>query len=114
MVSRRKDNEDPSSRRPPATTQDGRDRQLIAAAYDLAEKQIADGSVSAQVLTHFLRLDIEKTKLERAKLQGEVKVLNSRAEQIDSGKRMEELYGSAIEAMRMYQGGAPEEEYYDD
>lgn len=115
MATTKQDSKAGVKQRRPATTQEARERQLISDAYDLAEKQIADGTVSAQVLSHFLKLGSEREKLEREKLKLEARVLTSRAEQIDSGKRMEELYGQAIEAMREYGGHvSPHDEYYDD
>ena len=54
---------------PPATTPQGREDQLISLAIDLAEKQLREGTASAQVTTHFLKLASSKEKLEREKLE---------------------------------------------
>lgn len=98
-----------ASRRPPATTPEARENQLIAAAFDLAEKQIRDGSASAQVLTHYLKLGTERERLERERLRRENKLLEAKAEAMESAKRVEELYTEAIKAMREYAGNAPDE-----
>ena len=90
--------------RPPATTPDGRERQLIAAAYDLAEEQIRTGTATAQVITHFLKLGTEREKLERKRLEGENKLLEARVESLASSSRIEELYEKAVAAMRSYAG----------
>lgn len=100
--------------RPPATTPEGRELQLISAAYDLVEQQIADGTVSAQVLSYLIKLPSEREKLERDNLRLTGRLLHNRAEQISSGKRMEELYGAAIDAMRMYGGVQASEDDYED
>jgi hypothetical protein len=97
-------------RRPPAQTPVAREHQLIAKAYDLAERQIDDGSASSQVITHFLKLGTEREKLERQKLQKETLLLQARIEGSESQKRVEELYGKALNAMRAYAGQDPEEE----
>lgn len=90
--------------RPPATTPDGREKQLIAIAYDLAERQIRDGTATAQVITHFLKLGTEREKLERKKLEGENRLLEARAESLASADRIEELTKKALEAFRSYAG----------
>lgn len=92
------------SPRPPATTPDGRERQLIAAAYDLAEEQIRNGSATAQVITHFLKLGTEREKLERKRLEGENKLLAAKVDSIASAARVEELYKNALAAMKSYAG----------
>lgn len=97
-------------RRPPAQTPEGREHQLIAKAYDLAEKQIDDGTASSQVITHFLKAGAEREKLERAKIQKETVLLQARIEGAASQARVEELYGKALNAMRAYAGQDPEEE----
>ena len=91
-------------RRPPATTVEAREHQLTAMAYDLAEKQIAAGTASSQVITHFLKIGTVREELERERLRKENILLEARADQIESGKRIEELYGEAIESMRQYNG----------
>ena len=55
-------------RRAPAKTVEGRENQLIALAAELAEKQLFDGTATAQVITHFLKLGTMKAKLEMEKL----------------------------------------------
>ena len=89
---------------PPAETPEGREGQLIAAAVDLAEKQLLDGTASPSVITHYLRLASGRERLEREKLQRENEVLRAKAEAYESNRRTEELYTKAIEAMRSYSG----------
>ena len=88
----------------PATTPEGRENQLIALSVDLAEKQLREGSASAQVITHYLKLGSSREKLEQERLKEEVTVLKARAEQLESQKRVEELYANALDAMRRYAG----------
>jgi hypothetical protein len=100
------------SRRPkrrPATTPEGRENQLVSLAYDLAEKQLIDGTASSQVITQFLKLGTTREALERERLENENKLLVTKAELVESGKRVEELYDRAIEAMRQYTGQEAEE-----
>jgi hypothetical protein len=98
------DSDAPRSRRPPATTPEGRENQLISAAVDLAEQQIRDGTASAQVLTHFLKLGSSREKLEQARLAMEVEFMDQKREQLASQQRQEEMYSEALHAMRRYSG----------
>lgn len=97
----------PQRRSRPATTLDAREQQLVAKAVDLAEKQIEDGTASAQVITHFLRLGTTRERLEQEKLRRENLLLEGRTEQLASQGRIEELYKSALNSMRDYGGHDP-------
>jgi hypothetical protein len=96
------------SRRRPATTPEDREDQLIAMAYDLAERQIEAGTASAQVISHFLKAGTRRERLEQDKIRNENILLAARAEAIASQARMEELYSAAIEAMKTYSGRDPD------
>lgn len=95
------------SRRPPATTPEARENQLIASAVDLAEKQLQEGTASAQVITHYLKLGSSREKLEQERLANENSLLVAKREAMASAARVEELYGAAIDAMRAYAGHDP-------
>ena len=114
MAATRKNDSPKKTRRPPATTPDAREKQLTALAYDLAEKQLADGTASAQVINHFLKLGTQREKLERQKLSGENKLLDARVESLASGKRIEELYSEAMKAFKGYAGLTDDEDDYED
>lgn len=110
MASRRKETQGPEQapqKRRPATTPDGRENQLVALAVDLAEKQIREGTVSSQVLTHYLKLGSSRERLEQERLRRENHLLAAKAEAMASAKRVEELYGKALNAMRTYAGQDP-------
>ena len=99
-------NRNSRSRKPrrPATTLEGRENQLISLAADLAEKQLVDGSASSQVITHFLKLASTREQLEQERLQRENLLLSAKVDQLASAKRIEELYETALNAMRQYAG----------
>ena len=96
-------------RRRPATTPEGRENQLVSLAYDLAEKQLIDGTASSQVITQFLKLGTTRESLELERIRGENRLLETKAEAVESGKRVEQLYDDAIKAMRQYSGQVVEE-----
>jgi hypothetical protein len=110
MAVPRKASSSDAPRRPPARTPQAREHQLTAAALDLVEKQIREGTASSQILTHFLKLATEREKLEREQIQKKNNLLDAQAESHASGKRIEDLYTNAIAAMRAYSGSDPDEE----
>jgi hypothetical protein len=93
-----------ASRRPPAKTPEAREQQLIAAAVDLAEKQMLEGTASAQVITHYLKLGSSREKLEQERLANENHLALAKIEQLGSQKEIERLYGEALAAMSAYSG----------
>ena len=95
----------------PALTPEARENQMISLAVDLAERQLQEGTASSQVITHYLKLGSMRERLEREKLEEENKLLKARTEQIQSMKRVEELYEEAIKAMRNYGGQGDQDEY---
>lgn len=94
----------PIKRRPPATTLEARENQLISLAVDLAEQQLSKGTASSQVMTHYLKLGSTKERLEKEILENQKILLKAKAEAIQSAKRVEELYNNALNAMRAYSG----------
>lgn len=97
--------------RRPATTPEGRENQLVSLAVDLAEKQLSDGSASAQVISHYIKQGSIREKLEQERLVRENELLTAKVEQMASTKRIEELYETALNAMRTYAGQDPVEEF---
>jgi hypothetical protein len=107
MANRRKTEPVSRARRPPATTPEGRENQLIASAVDLAEKQMQEGTASSQIITHYLKLGSTREKLEQERLERENELLQAKIEAMASVKRVEELYETALNAMRSYAGQEP-------
>ena len=87
---------------------------MISLAMDLAEKQLREGTASAQVQVHFLKLGTEKARLEKTKLEREIELMKAKREQIESAQRSEELFERAIAAMKQYSGNGTDEEMEDD
>ena len=95
----------------PALTPEARENQLISLAVDLAERQLLEGTASSQVITHYLKLGSTKERLEKEKLIEENKLLRAKTENLQSMKRVEELYTEALNAMRNYAGQGEADEY---
>ena len=91
-------------RRPPATTPEARENQLIQLAVDLAEKQLSKGTASSQVISHYLKQGSTKERIEKDILEKQRELIIAKTESIKSAKRVEELYKNALDAMRAYSG----------
>lgn len=107
-------NSDQSTRRPPATTPEGREQQLTALAMDAIEKRIRNGTASAQELTHFAKLGSPTARLERKILEQQHELLAAKTSAIKSQERVEELYINALSAMRTYSGSPERDDEYED
>ena len=101
MTARRDKDKKPHN---PGTTVEGRENKVISLALDVAEQQLRDGTASAQVISHFLKLGSTREQLEQDKLARENELLRARVDQLASNKHIEELYEDAIKAMRTYAG----------
>lgn len=116
MVAKRENTGDSKPRRRPATTPEAREQQLGSYAYDLAEKQLLEGTASSAVITYFLKANSDRDKLERARIEQENLLTKAKISQAGSVNRMEDLLENAMKAFTEYKGGPAEEtdDYYDD
>ena len=114
MAYAKKSSGEPPRRRPPAKDPETRELQMISAATDLAEKQIREGTASATVITHYLKLATGRERLERERIEAENKLLRAKVENLESQKRVETLYEDALKAMRAYSGQEEPEDYDED
>ena len=100
----RSSKDEPSRSMPPARTPEAREGQLISLATDLTERQLRDGTASAQVITHYLKLGSTREKLEQERLRKENELLTAKVRQLDEQKQYIELVENALNAMRSYTG----------
>lgn len=105
--------EEPRRRRRPALTPEAEENQMINLAYNLARKQLEEGTASSQVITHFLKLAAEKEKseIEKQILEKQRDLVAAKTEDLKSRKQNEELYEKVISALRSYNGQDEEDEY---
>lgn len=113
MVAKR-DGNSATPRRRPATTPEAREQQLGSYAYDLAEKQLLDGTASAQVITYFLKSNSIREKKELAKLENENLLTQAKIASAGQADRMEGLLTDAMRAFTEYRGGDVADEDDDD
>ena len=94
----------------PSIDPEVRESQLISLAVDLAEQQLRDGTASAQVITHYLKLGSSKDRIEKEILAKQKELITAKTEALQSQKRVEELYANALSAMREYSGQKGDED----
>lgn len=91
-------------KRRPALSPEAQEQRMISLAINLAEQQLEDGTASAQIITHYLKLATDQARIENEKLRNEVKLLEAKTKAIESEQHRDELYMQAIQAMREYTG----------
>lgn len=92
-------------------TAEGREKEMILKAEELARKQLEEGTASAQVITHYLKLGSSKERLEKEELRRKNELLKAKIKNLESAERSEEFYKKVISAMKRYSGESEEEEY---
>ncbi len=92
-----------------AMSVEARENQMIALAVDLAEKQLMEGTASAQVITHYLKLGSTRNMLEREMMVEQKKLLKAKTEAIESSAEVKTLVEGALRAMREYSGRGDDE-----
>lgn len=96
----------------PALNPENDESQMISLAMSLVKQRLIEGTASSQETTHFLKLASAKARLEKEILEKQRDLITAKTEQLQSQKRMEELYAEAIAAMRRYSGqGDSDDEY---
>lgn len=97
----------------PAISPEARENQLISKAYDLAEKQLTEGTASSQVIAHFLKLGTTRAELEKEKLRIENRKIEAQIKSIQNADEMDKKIEKVLKAMRNYQGYGDPDEYED-
>lgn len=90
----------------PATTPEAREQQMVNLAINLAEKQLLEGTASAAVITHYLKLGSTREAIEREMLANQVKLAEAKTQSINNQKESEDLSKAAIEALKSYNSGS--------
>lgn len=105
-------NNSPAGRK--AIDPDARENQLIALAVDLAEQQLREGTASAQVITHYLKLAASKAdrELDRQTKERELELITAKTDNLKSTQRIEDMYAEAMSAFSTYSGKA-DGDYHD-
>lgn len=87
-----------------ASTPSARENQIVAAAYDLAEQRILDGTASDTLLREFVKLGSPKEQIEREILERQRDLITAKTEALQAQKSVDELYKEALSAFKSYHG----------
>lgn len=90
----------------PASEPEAREKQLVNLAVDLAEQQLREGTASAAVLTHYLKIASKRETLEREILEKQSALIEAKSTSLNKDREAEELAKKAIEAMKNYNSGS--------
>lgn len=94
-------------RRKPATTPEAREQELVSLAFDLAERQIREGTASSQVITHFVKAGSIRERLEQQRITHENEMTQVKIDAMRQAEAREAVYEEALKAMRAYSGQEP-------
>lgn len=85
-----------------ATTMEAREAEMVALAYDAAERRLRDGTASAAEIVHFLKLGSSQGRYEQEALQADIQLKKAKVEAIHQSETLDKLYSEAIDAMKRY------------
>lgn len=103
----------PKQRGRVASSPEEREKQLQNKAFDLAERQLDQGTASSQVISMLIKGGGIREKLELDKVRNENRLLNAKIEGMESLTRMQASVEKAFEAFRTYTGEPVEDEHDD-
>ena len=89
---------------PTAMTDEAREKQMVALAYNAAEERIRNGTASAQEIVHFLKIGSQREKLERENLELQQELMKAKTEALKAQTSNEELVRNALEVFKLYAG----------
>lgn len=102
-----------NSRRRPGMSPEARESQLISLAVDLAEQQLMDGTASAQVITHYLKLATTRERIEKEILKRQCELIQAKTDSYKESKHFDQMLEDAMNAMKRYRGDNSGEYDYD-
>lgn len=90
----------------PAEDPEAREKQLTNLAYNLAEKQLMDGTASPSVIGHFLKIASKRESLEQDIMTSNKILLDAKAQEIFKDRETERVVKEAMEAMTKYRSSS--------
>lgn len=95
-------------------TLEAREREMISLAVDLAEKQLREGTASAAVIQHYLKLGATDYPLRMERLQRQNELYAAKKEAIERDAQNEQIAKDAVEAMMRYSGNYDQGDMFDE
>ena len=99
-----KDSSDSPRKIRPAISQEARDNQLIALAYNLVEQRLLNGTATSQETVHFLKMGSPRERKEMEILELQKDLIAAKTQNMNSSQDMKALYEEALKAMSDYKG----------
>ena len=90
----------------PMVEPDNREQQLVSLAVDLAERQLREGTASAAVIQHYLKIASRREVIEREILEKQAALIDAKTQNIVKEKESEELTKQALAAIKSYTSGS--------
>lgn len=87
--------------RPPMSPE-AQENYMVTLAMNLAEKQLREGTASAQVISHFLKIGSTESRTQKEILELQKDLIVAKTENLHAQQNMDEMYKKAIDAMRSY------------
>ena len=103
-----------SRRRPPALSPEAAERRCIESAYELAQRQLDEGTASPSVITHFLKMGTARAQYETEKLAADTELTKAKKVSIQKSDELQALMSEAMSSMQRYRGHRNEDEEDDD
>ena len=97
----------------PGSTPEARESQMIALAVDCAERQMREGTASATVICHYLKLGTERERLEREQLRNQNKLIEAKTKNLQSIEETRQLLDQAMRAFTTYKGTEDDSDAFD-
>lgn len=90
----------------PGVTEDADEQRMIGLARALAEKQLKEGTASAQVIAFYIKLGSSREELEKENLKKQNDLLQAKVKALGDMKEFNKIYTEAIAAMKTYTGAS--------
>ena len=87
-----KDSSDSPRKIRPAISQEARDNQLIALAYNLVEQRLLNGTATSQETVHFLKMGSPRERKEMEILELQKDLIAAKTQNRNSSQEMKALY----------------------
>lgn len=85
-----------------ATTMEARENELVALAYDAAERRIREGTASAAEIVHFLKIGSSQGRYEQESIKADIELKKAKVEAIHQAESLDSVYRDAIDAIKRY------------
>lgn len=91
---------------------DEQERINMFLAWDLARRQLEDGTARAQVITHYLQMASPRENIERQQMIAKINLLEGQLEACRNDMRVLEMIDEAMLSLKEYRGDPQDENIF--